>query len=294
MPDDDPRPAVARGERGPGSSDPRLLACRAMDVELGVIGGSGLYRLLDDVEMVDVDTPYGAPSGPIAVGRVDGAGGGREVAFLPRHGLDHEWPPHRLNYRANVWALHSLGVQRIVAPCACGSLRAVFKPGDIVICDQYVDATWGRPGTFFDGPVVNHLSAADPYCPDLAAVIAVAATDAGFDVHRRGTVVVIPGPRFATRAESATYRTLGYDVINMTQCPEVALARELGICYSAVALITDYDSGLDDRPGLAAVNQADVFAAFAANVDRLRGALHRVLGDLPPGRSCACADNGFG
>lgn len=265
-----------------------------MDVRLGVIGGSGLYQLLADATSVEVDTPYGPPSGPVAIGTVVGGAGAREVAFLPRHGLEHQWPPHLLNYRANIWALHSLGVRRIIAPCACGSLRGEIAPGDVVVCDQYVDATWGRPGTFFDGPQVNHLAAPDPYCRELGAVVGREATEEGFAVHASGTVVVIPGPRFATRAESATYRKLGYDVINMTQCPEVALARELGICYSALALVTDYDSGLYDRPDVTAVNQADVFAAFAANVDRVRSIVRRVLVELPTERSCSCAASGFG
>jgi 5'-methylthioadenosine phosphorylase len=264
-----------------------------MDVELGVIGGSGLYQLLADATFVDVDTPYGPTSGPVAIGTVVSAAGTREIAFLPRHGLDHQWPPHQVNYRANIWALHSIGVRRIIAPCACGSLRAEIAPGDVVICDQYVDATWGRPGTFFDGPHVNHLAAPDPYCPDLGAVVGREAAAEGFIVHAGGTVVVIPGPRFATRAESGTYRTLGYDVINMTQCPEVALARELGICYTAMALVTDYDSGLDERPDVGAVTQADVFATFAANVDRVRAVIRRVLAELPTERSCSCAASRF-
>lgn len=266
----------------------------AVHATYGVIGGSGLYALLDDVEMVDVPTPFGEPSGPIAVGRVSGADGAeRAVAFVARHGSGHELPPHRINYRANIWALHSLGVRRIVAPCACGSLRADLAPGHVVICDQFVDATWGRPGTFFDGPVVNHLAAADPYCPELGTAVADRARAEAFVVHDHGTVVVIPGPRFATRAESATYRALGYDVINMTQCPEVALARELGICYAAVALVTDYDSGLAERPDVAAVTQQDVFAAFAANVDRLRTVLHHVLADIGPEPICRCRAVGF-
>lgn len=265
-----------------------------MDVTIAVIGGSGLYSLLEDADTVAVDTPYGPPSGPITIGQVDTPNGQRRVAFLPRHGAQHEWPPHRVNYRANVWALHSLGVERIIAPCACGSLREELKPGDVVICDQYVDATWGRAGTFFDGPVVNHLAAADPYCPDVGRALATEATAGGFDVHTHGTVVVIPGPRFATRAESATYRALGYDIINMTQCPEVALARELGICYSALALVTDYDSGLSERPELAAVTQADVFSAFAANIHRLRAVLTHTLAQLPDARECSCTVTGFG
>lgn len=268
---------------------------------LGVIGGSGLYTFLGDdelgggssVEMIEVDTPYGSPSGPIAVGTVREGEIAREVAFLPRHGLHHQWPPHRVNYRANVWALRSLGVERIVAPCAVGSLRADMAPGDVVICDQYVDATQGREGTFFDGPVVNHLAAADPYCPQVGAVLAAQARSAGFAVHEAGTVVVIPGPRFASRAESSTYRALGYDVINMTQCPEAPLARELGLCYSTIALVTDYDSGLPGRADLVPVTQAEVFAAFAANVERIKVALRSTVVALAPTASCRCSEAGF-
>ncbi|MCU1387814.1 MAG: 5-methylthioadenosine phosphorylase [Ilumatobacteraceae bacterium] len=255
---------------------------------IGVIGGSGLYSFLTDVEHVDVATPFGNPSGPVALGMLDAPGGARRVAFLPRHGLDHQLPPHGINYRANLWALHSLGVTRIFGPSACGSLRADIAPGDLVVCDQFVDQTTGRPGTYFDGPIVNHVSMADPYCPQMADAVIAAARFEGMPVHPTGTVVVIAGPRFATRAESGTYRRLGYDVINMTQCPEVALARELGMCYSSIALVTDYDSGVDDRPEIEAVNQADVFEVFAANVDRLRGVLRRSIIDLAD-RSCSCA-----
>ncbi len=259
-----------------------------MDIEIGVIGGSGLYTFLDDVEHIEIDTPYGRPSAPIAVGTLPTVGGDRHVAFLPRHGSTHELPPHGINFRANLWALHSLGVSRVFGPVACGSLRAEIAPGTIVVCDQFVDQTHGRVGTFFDGPVVNHVSMADPYCPQLAAITVDAATRAGMTVIDRGTVVVIPGPRFATRAESAMYRTLGYDIINMTQAPEVALARELGMCYVAVALVTDYDSGVPDRPDIGAVSQAEVMEVFAANVDRLRAVLADAIAEVGPA-SCACA-----
>lgn len=255
---------------------------------IGVIGGSGLYAFLDDVEQLTVTTPYGDPSGPIAMGTLDSRDGPKRVAFVPRHGLDHQLPPHGINYRANLWALRSLGVTRVFGPSACGSLRASIAPGDVVVCDQFVDQTHGRAGTYFDGPVVNHVSIADPYCPQMAATVIAAARAEGMPVHERGTVVVIPGPRFATRAESGTYRTLGYDIINMTQCPEVALARELGLCYSSIALVTDYDSGVDDRPEIEAVNQADVFAVFAANVDRLRRVLRDAIAGLDA-RTCNCA-----
>lgn len=255
---------------------------------IGVIGGSGLYSFLTDVEQIDVITPFGEPSGPIAVGTLEAAGGAKRVAFLPRHGVAHQFPPHGINYRANLWALHSLGVTRVFGPSACGSLRSDIAPGDLVVCDQFVDQTNGRSGTYFDGPVVNHVSMADPYCPQMAEAVVGAARIEGMVAHAGGTVVVIAGPRFATRAESGTYRRLGYDVINMTQCPEVALARELGMCYSSVALVTDYDSGVDDRPEIGAVNQADVFEVFAANVDRLRGVLRRSIVEIAD-RSCNCA-----
>ncbi|MEP6658454.1 MAG: S-methyl-5'-thioadenosine phosphorylase [Acidimicrobiales bacterium] len=261
-----------------------------MEAEIGVIGGSGLYSLLAEVDQVEPMTPYGPPSGPIAIGRISTASGDRSVAFVARHGVNHQWPPHRINYRANLWALHTLGVNRVLGPSACGSLRPDIRPGDLVVCDQFVDYTQGRATTFFDGPVVNHVSITDPYCPELSRHIVAAAGAHHMPVHDRGTVVVIPGPRFATRAESTTYRALGYDIVNMTQCPEVALARELGMCYATIALVTDYDSGLADRPDIAAVNQAEVFEVFAANVGRLRTLLQNVIRDLRPTRGCACAD----
>lgn len=261
---------------------------------IGVIGGSGLYSFLEDVDHVSVDTPYGEPSGPVAVGTLVTPVGEQRVLFLPRHGPHHDLAPHGINYRANLWAMRSLGVKRVFGPAACGSLRAAIHPGDLVVCDQFVDQTQGRNGTFFDGPIVNHVSIADPYCPQMAAVVVAAARTEGMPVHETGTVVVIPGPRFATRAESATYRTLGYDVINMTQCPEVALTRELGMCYSAIALVTDYDSGVHDRPDIGAVNQNDVLTVFAANVDRLRNVLRGAIAALTT-RTCDCsaATNGI-
>lgn len=274
--------------RTPGCRYGRVMDEIVGQGHIGVIGGSGLYSFLDDVEQVTVETPYGTPSGQVAIGNLDAPGGAVRVAFVPRHGVDHQYPPHGINYRANLWALRALGVTRVFGPSACGSLRAEIAPGDLVVCDQFVDQTHGRVGTYFDGPVVNHVSMADPYCPEMALAVVTAARTEGMAVHHGRTVVVIPGPRFATRAESATYRRLGYDIINMTQCPEVALARELGMCYSSIALVTDYDSGVDDRPEIEAVNQADVFEVFSANVDRLR----RVLRDAIVGlgaRTCACS-----
>ena len=259
------------------------------DVEVGVFGGSGLYELLDEVEMVEVDTPYGAPSAPVAVGRVAAADRHVGVAFLPRHGLDHDLPPHRINYRANVWALHSLGVRRVLTPCASGSLQPDVHPGDLVVCDQLVDRTAGRPSTFFDGPTVNHVSLADPYCSELRSIVVDTAQGMGPTVHGTGTVVVIEGPRFSTRAESQWYRREGWHVINMTQYPEVALLRELGMCCCAIAVVTDYDAGVD-RPGVGPVSQDEVYAAFAAAMPLNRRIILDVLGALPATRSCSCAE----
>ena len=251
---------------------------------VGVIGGSGLYRFLDGAETLDVDTPYGQPSDALTVAQLEG----RRVAFLPRHGSRHTIPPHRINYRANLWALQSLGVERVLAPSAVGSLRADRAPGEIVICDQFVDRTHSRDSTYFDGPEVAHLSAADPYCVELRPLAAVAARDAGLVAHAGGTVVVVQGPRFSTRAESRYHAQLG-DVINMTQCPEVVLARERGMCYVNISLVTDYDTGLAGLPEIAPVTQEDVFAVFARNTERVREALRLLISRLPEQRGCACA-----
>ena len=263
----------------------------APTADIGVFGGSGLYTLLEDVDEVRVDTPWGAPSGPVHVGHLDG----RTVAFLPRHGADHSIPPHRINYRANVWAMRELGVRAVLGPCAAGSLDPSVKPGDLVICDQLVDRTYGRHQTFFDGPVTNHVSFADPYCPTLRAVAQQAARDEGIDCHDTGTVVVVQGPRFSTRAESRWFRAQGWEVVNMTQYPEAFLARELGICYATLALITDYDTGVEDVPGVEPVNQTDVFAFFKANLPRLRSTLYRALRaiDLDAVGCCSTATNGL-
>ena len=255
--------------------------------EIGVIGGSGFYHLFGEeaTERIHVTTPYGEPSDVLTVGAVTG----HTVAFLPRHGAGHTIPPHRINYRANLWALDSLGVTRVVAPCAVGSLRAELAPGDVVMCDQFIDATKGkRDDTFFDGPEVAHLSAPRPYCSVLRAAGADASRGAGLTTHDDGTVVVIEGPRFSTEAESRRYRRMGGDVLNMTQYPEVVLARELGICYTALALVTDYDAGIDDLE-VSAVTQQDVLRVFAAKISLLRRAVLQLVAALPDARDCECA-----
>ena len=253
--------------------------------EIGVFGGSGFYSFLTDITEIEVDTPYGRPSAPFHLGSI----GDRRVAFLARHGTNHQYPPHRINYRANLWAMRSLGVTRILAPCASGSLQPHIHPGEFVICDQFVDRTSGRADTFFEGPTANHVSMADPYCPELAAVTLETARSQGITVHDGGTVVVIQGPRFATKAESRWYRAAGWEVINMTQYPEAALARELGLCYAAVALITDYDTGLEGVEGVEPVTQEQIFKFFDDNLERVRALLFDAIAKVPTEIGCDCA-----
>jgi 5'-methylthioadenosine phosphorylase len=250
--------------------------------EIGVFGGSGFYSFLDDVREIEVQTPYGEPSSPLLVGQV----AGRTVAFIPRHGAKHQFPPHRINYRANLWAMKEAGVRRVLGPCAVGSLRTDVEPGHFVVCDQLVDRTTGRADTFYDGPVTTHISFADPYCPQTRAVIIEEARGASLRVHETGTVVVVQGPRFSTRSESAWYQSQGWEVINMTQYPEAALARELELCYSNISLVTDYDVGVPgDRPP---VSHEEVVRVFDENLGRLRDLLFAVIAALPGERSCDC------
>jgi len=213
---------------------------------------------------------------------------GRTVAFLARHGLRHEVPAHRVNYRANLWALRRLGVRRVLAPCSVGSLQPHIEPGHFVVCDQLVDRTRGRADTYFDGPTLAHVSFADPYCPELREVAFATARVEGITVHERGTVVVIQGPRFSTRAESRWFSAAGWDVVNMTQYPEAVLARELGMCYSGIALATDYDAGLEGVEGIEAVTIETVFAVLAANIERVQGLLTAMVPAVPGEPSCRC------
>jgi 5'-methylthioadenosine phosphorylase len=248
--------------------------------DVGVIGGSGLYRLLDGAEEHHVKTPYGDPSDPITVADV----GGRRVAFLPRHGRDHRFPPHRIPYRANVWALRDIGVRQIVAPCAVGGLLAELGPGTFVLPDQLVDRTSGRVQTFYDDGAV-HITFADPYCPTGRSTVREVAERTGFDLIPTGTMVVVEGPRFSTRAESRWYTSMGGTVVNMTGHPEAVLARELEICYTALALVTDLDAGVEGDHG---VTQEEVFRVFGENTERLRGLLLDVAAALPVDADCPC------
>lgn len=240
---------------------------------IGVFGGSGFYEFLEAPQEVVIETPYGAPAAPITIGSV----AGRRVAFMPRHGKHHEFAAHRVPYRANVWAMHAVGARAIIAPCSVGSLQADIHPGQLVVIDQLVDRTWGRRDTFHDvgGPTdepgargpVHHQSFADPYDAQLRAALVAASTRVGADVIDGGTMVVINGPRFSTRAESRWFRSMGWHVVNMTGYPEAVLAAELGIRYAGVALVTDYDAGVD---GHEPVTMDAVFATMRANVTRVR------------------------
>ena len=254
--------------------------------DIGVIGGSGLYRFAQARERVRVETPHGDPSDEITIAGV----AGRSVAFLPRHGRGHTIPPHRVNYRANAWALRELGCERVLGPCAVGSLRRELAPGDAVVPDGYVDRTHGRADTFFDGGEVAHLAAADPYCPELRGPALAAARAAGLVAHDGGVLVVVNGPRFSSRAESRWFRSAGWDLVGMTNYPEVVLARELGMCYATVCMVTDYDSGLDDDPGVAPVTQEDVLAVMERNTERLVATLTALIGTIPRERGCSCGD----
>ncbi|MBI5231749.1 MAG: S-methyl-5'-thioadenosine phosphorylase [Coriobacteriales bacterium] len=250
--------------------------------EIGVFGGSGFYELLDSPSSFKIDTPYGPPSAPVMHGEI----AGREVAFMPRHGMTHDIPPHTINYRANLWAMKQLGVNRIIGPNACGSLQKHVKPGDFVIVDQFVDRTNGRKDTFYDGPIVVHVSSADPYCPTMRKVALDKADTLGITAHDGGTVVVIQGPRFSTRAESRWYASQGWEVINMTQYPEAYLARELEICYVNISLITDYDVGMEDVPP---VTNEEVIRVFEENNQKVKDLLFAMIPALPSVRDCPCA-----
>lgn len=243
--------------------------------EIGVFGGSGFYSLLQDVREAKIDTPYGPPSDSVMLATVSG----RKVAFLPRHGRNHTIPPHKINYRANVWAMKSLGVEAIISPCAAGSLQAHVKPGDFVVSDQFVDRTRGRADTFFDGPIVTHVSPAETYDPVLRKLAVETIREHGIECHDGGTVVVISGPRFSTKAESKWFTAAGWEVINMTQYPEAYLCREMGMSVVNIALITDYDSGV--VANAEAVTAHSVLEVFEKNAKRIKAVVLDLIGKFP-------------
>ncbi|WP_214111082.1 S-methyl-5'-thioadenosine phosphorylase [Acrocarpospora catenulata] len=252
-------------------------------VDVGVIGGSGFYSLLDDAEEIDVSTPYGPPSDKVTLGRI----GGRGVAFIPRHGRGHVFPPHRIPYRANLWALRSLGVRQVLAPSAVGSLKPELGPGALVIPDQLVDRTSGRVQTFYDAGGAVHVSFADPYCPIGRAAAVRTALGADWNTVDGGTLVVIEGPRFSTRAESRWFSSAGWSIIGMTGHPEAVLARELALCYTTMALVTDHDAGVESGEG---VTHDEVLAFFAANIERMRTLVSDTVDALPEERECTCGN----
>lgn len=249
--------------------------------KIGLIGGSGIYDpgLLKDAVKTKVYTPYGSPSAHITIGDYMG----RLIAFLPRHGEGHTIPPHSINYRANIWALKESGVERVLAPSAVGSLHEDYKPGELVLPDQYIDRTWGRPGTFYDGGKVAHISMADPFCPELTDIIYDVAISLNLPIHRGGVYVCIQGPRFSTRAESRLYRSWGAHIIGMTLVPEVNLAREARMCYLTIAMVTDYDVWAE-KP----VSAEEVVRTMKENVEKVRRLLERAIPKIPEERGCQC------
>lgn len=249
---------------------------------IGIFGGSGFYSFLGDVKEYTIETPYGKTSDKIAIGKV----AGKNVAFMPRHGKDHSITPGDVNYRANIWAMKQIGCKYLISPCAAGSLQKEVKPGDIVFCDQFVDWTFGRrKDAFFEGPIVTHVSAAETYCPNLRKLAIQSAEKLGLSFHKTGTVVVINGPRFSSKAESKFFTSQGWHVINMTQYPESYLAKEMDMCPLNISLITDYDAGLvsDTEP----VSHGAVMEVFKNNIENLKALLIQIITDFEE-YDCAC------
>jgi 5'-methylthioadenosine phosphorylase len=255
-----------------------------MEAEIGIIGGSGVYdaSMLNGPTEVKVFTPYGDTSDRITLGEY----GGRKVAFIPRHGRGHRIPPHMINYRANLWAMKELGVTRIIAPSAVGSLQPEVKPGELVFPDQFIDLTKRREYSFYDGGQVAHVSLADPFCDELRTAAVKARRRLSLAAHDRGTYVCVEGPRFSTRAESALYKSWGAHVIGMTLVPEVSLAREQGICYLTVAMVTDYDVWAD-KP----VTAQEVVETLGHNVEKVQRLLRELIPTIPRRRECPCGDS---
>lgn len=252
--------------------------------KIGVIGGSGLYKMegITDIEEVDINTPYGKPSDAIITGKLGGVG----IAFLPRHGRGHRISPTEVPYRANIYALKSLGVEWIIGVNSAGSFKDEIKPGDLVIPDQLIDRTRSRLNTFFGGGVVAHIPFAEPFCPVLSQILYQAGGEVGAAVHKGGTYVVMEGPAFSTRAESRLYRSWGADIIGMTALPEAKLAREAEICYAIIACVTDYDSWMERSEP---VTTAIILECMRRNVDAARRIIKLAVGRVPERHDCGCA-----
>lgn len=252
------------------------------DIEIGIFGGTGIYdsQLLEDPEEVAIDTPYGKPSDSITIGVFKG----RKIAFLPRHGKKHSLPPHMINYRANIWAFKELGVTRIIAPSAVGSLKEEVKPGHFALPTQFLDFTKSRKGSFSKEGKVIHISVADPFCPELQTSIINISKRQNIHMHKDCTYVCVEGPRFSTKAESKFYRTTGSDIIGMTLVPECQLAREAQICYASISTVTDYDVWAE-KP----VTAKEVLETLSKNVERTKIMLMDLIESIPKTRSCSCA-----
>ena len=251
--------------------------------DIAVIGGTGVYdpEIVENAREVKVYTPFGAPSDLVTLGTYEG----RKVAFIPRHGKGHQIPPHRINYRANIWALKELGVRQIVASSAVGSLREDYAPGDFVITDQFIDRTKGRPDTFYEGGRLCHISSADPICPRLHDFFVGHARKLELRVHPTGTYVCVQGPRFSTRAESKLFRQWGADLVGMTLYPECVLAREAEICYVSVAMVTDYDVWAE-KP----VSTQEILETMHENSANFKRLIMEALPGIPEERTCGCGE----
>lgn len=253
-------------------------------IDIGVFGGSGLYSLFEKSETIKISTPFGEPSANITIAEV----GNKKVAFLPRHGLKHQYPPHKVPYKANIHAFKQLRVKRIISPCAAGSLDADIKPGDFVILDDFADRTKGRDDTYFNGPQTAHIAGTDPYCPNLRKIAIQSCQKLNINVHQQGTVVIVNGPRFSTASESKYYMGQGWQVINMTQYPEVILAREQEICFVGIALITDWDIGLAATGKIKAVDSQTVIKVFNENLTKSRDLIFEIINNLDKEELCSC------
>jgi len=255
-----------------------------MKADIAIIGGTGVYdpEIIENAKRVKIHTPYGAPSAMVTLGEY----AGRRIAFIPRHGEGHVFPPHRVPYRANIWALMKLGVKRIIASSAVGSLRMDYEPGDFVLTDQFIDRTKKRPDTFYEEGQVCHISAADPFCPELRSIFGDYAEEIGLTIHRTGTYVCIEGPRFSTRAESKLFRQWGCEIIGMTLYPEVILAREAQICYVSIAMVTDYDVWAE-KP----VSAEQVIETMEKNSENFKRLIMGAIPRIPEKPSCSCASS---
>jgi len=250
---------------------------------IGVFGGSGFYSLLENPAVKEMETPYGKPSSKVTIGKI----GNHDVAFIARHGERHQYPPHAIPYKANVWAFKELGVTRIIAPSAVGSLKKEIKPGEFLVPDQFVNFT-RRDDTFYHDQTV-HIASHEPYCPDMRKLLIESGKSMGLSIHENGTVVVINGPRFASHAESVMYRQLGFDIINMTQYPECILAREQEICYANISIVTDYDTGVKDDPAVRPVSIEEVLRVFKANNEKIKQLIFNLVPKIAKERNCICA-----